>query len=97
MTKPELTEISVLILSTLTKPIHGYEIMKQIDDALGSVLSVGPATLYTTLSKLLKAGFCQYRTEGKKKVYHLTEKGKQVLHEEYEKRVLMLDFLKKQL
>lgn len=97
MTKPELTEISVLILSTLTKPVHGYEIMKRIDDDLGSVLSLGPATLYTTLAKLLKAGLCTCENQGKKKVYHLTAYGVQVLKEEYEKRQKMLLFIKKQL
>lgn len=90
----EMTELSALILSTLTQPIHGYDIMKVIESDLGDYQSIGPATLYTTLSKLLKAKLCTYTVDGKKKVYTITPLGRDVLHREIQKHEKMVTFMK---
>ncbi len=94
MKTPELTELSTLILSTLTQPIHGYDIMKMIEADLSDFQTVGPATLYTTLSKLLKANLCTYTVDGKKKIYTITPLGRETLRKEIIKHEKMLTFMK---
>jgi DNA-binding PadR family transcriptional regulator len=89
----ELSETACLILSTLVEKTHGYEIMKSIEDQFGDDFRLGPATLYTTLSKLVKAGLCVYEEVLNKKVYSLTEKGKKVLEHEVKKRKIVLDYM----
>ena len=97
MKPTELTEIGCLILSTLVVPTHGYEIMKHIDQALEGQISIGPATLYTTLSKLVNAQLCSYVETANKKVYTITDSGKILLEEEVKKRELTLKFMHAQL
>jgi DNA-binding PadR family transcriptional regulator len=93
----ELTEIGCLILSTLIEPTHGYEIMKSIENEFNGHLSIGPATLYTTLSKMVKAELCSFEEVANKKVYLITNKGKSVLTEEVNKRQQALQFMINQL
>ena len=81
----ELTDIGLMILSTMVNPIHGYEIMNQVDKYFGKQLSIGPATLYTTLRKLSENKLCTFENINTKKVYRLTELGKKVLKDELEK------------
>jgi len=93
----ELTEISCLILSTMSAPTHGYEIMKSVEADLEGRVSVGPATLYTNLSKLVDAGLCVFTEVANKKVYEITTLGKTVLDQEVEKRRRILAFMENQM
>lgn len=43
------------ILSSVTDEKHGYLIMKTIEKLTNNEVSIGPASLYTTLKKLLAA------------------------------------------
>jgi DNA-binding PadR family transcriptional regulator len=92
----QLTETALLILSTMHSPIHGYDIMKRIDEALHPLMSVGPATMYTTLSKLVKSKLCTLTEDQHRKIYTLTPLGQEVLAGEITRREKMLDFMKKQ-
>ncbi len=93
----ELTEIGCLILSTLVEPIHGYEIMKSIESEFEGKVNLGPATLYTTLSKLVKADLCSFEEVSNKKIYIITDKGKALLIEEVEKKKQALNFMLQQI
>lgn len=93
----ELTEIGCLILSTLVEPTHGYEIMKSIESAFEGQLAIGPATLYTTLSKLVKADLCTFEEVANKKIYKITDGGSKLLVTEVEKRRRTLHFMTQQL
>lgn len=97
MAQFELTEIGLLVLSQLTKPVHGYDIMKTIEEDFKGEVIIGPATLYTTLSKLVGLGFCQYKHVSNKKVYELTALGLQVLTNELEKKERVLTYIKKRM
>lgn len=92
----QISETALVILSTMHQSIHGYEIMKRIEDELKSTMSVGPATMYTTLAKLVKHALCTVVEEQNRKVYSLTPKGRMVLEDEIQRRERMLSFMKAQ-
>ena len=77
-------------------PIHGYNIMKRIDEVLHPLMSVGPATMYTTLSKLVKNKLCAITNVQNRKIYTLTPLGQQVLESEIKRREKMIEFMKTQ-
>jgi DNA-binding PadR family transcriptional regulator len=93
MAQFELTEIGLLVLSLLTTRTHGYDIMKTIDNDLEGEVRIGPATLYTTLSKLVASGLCLFEQEGAKKLYRITNKGYDVLIHEFDKKRFVLDYI----
>ncbi len=72
-------------------------IMKSVEAYLEGRVSVGPATLYTNLSKLVDAGLCVFTEVSNKKVYEITTLGKTVLDQEVEKRRRILAFMENQM
>ena len=85
--KGQLTDLVYLVLASLTKPRHGYMIMQQIDHLTDGEVSIGPASLYTTLKKLTDAGYISLVSdEEKKKTYHITQGGLENLEIEIKKR-----------
>lgn len=74
-----------LILGLLSeKPMSGYDIKKQVKAALSAATNASYGTLYPTLHKLLKEGAVKVQEIPQigrpgKKVYHLTENGRQDL------------------
>jgi DNA-binding PadR family transcriptional regulator len=97
MSQFELTEMGLLVLSQLTTKVHGYDIMKNLEETLSGAVTIGPATLYTTLSKLVTAGWCEYEHVGNKKVYGITKAGHLVLQKEYEKKERILHVIKERI
>ena len=83
----QLTDVTYLILLTLTKPCHGYLIMAKIDEMTNGEVHIGPASLYTTLKKITDAGYIKLESENEsKKVYCITDKGLAALRIEIDKR-----------
>ena len=83
----QLTDLAYLVLVALTTPRHGYRIMAQIEEMTGGSVRIGPATLYTTLKKLVEANFIRLLAEeDTKKVYCITEEGFTALQIEIDKR-----------
>ena len=83
----QLTDVSYLILVSLAQPCHGYVIMAKVDEMTAGSVKIGPASLYTSLKKLMDAGFIQMMDDDKvKKVYKLTKEGIKALEVEIEKR-----------
>ncbi|OIJ15175.1 PadR family transcriptional regulator [Anaerobacillus arseniciselenatis] len=85
----ELTDSAYYILMSLLEARHGYLIMKWIEEITDGQLSVGPASLYTTLKKLLDGEFIEELSgadDGKRKTYVTTEKGLTLLKKEVERR-----------
>lgn len=86
-TKGQLTDLAYLVLAALTKPRHGYLIMQQIDHISGGEVTIGPASLYTTLKKLTEAGFIRLlASSDNRKTYHITPDGLAALNIEIDKR-----------
>lgn len=82
-----LTDSMYLILLALLKPQHGYAIMKEISVLTQGRYEIGPASMYTTLKKLTKAGLLEMvENSDRKKIYQLTEMGQEKLKEEVLRR-----------
>ena len=90
----ELTDAAFYILSSLIEEKHGYLIMKTIEELTNNEVTVGPASLYTTLKKLLKADLIKLNMtiDEHKKVYKITELGMDMLIKEIERKKQMVKF-----
>ncbi len=75
-----MTESGFYILFCLQNPQHGYGISQQVKKLTGGAVTIGAGTMYGTLSKMEKDGLiCFYSEEEKRKLYQITELGKEVL------------------
>lgn len=90
----ELTDAAFYILSSVVEDKHGYLIMKTIENLTEGKFTIGPASLYTTLKKLLAADLVQLNCENDegKKVYRITDKGREMLLKEIERKKMMIKF-----
>lgn len=90
----ELTDSAFYILSSVIEEKHGYLIMKTIENLTNNEVIIGPASLYTTLKKLLAAELVELSsdTEDNKKVYKITNKGRDMLIKEIERKKRMVKF-----
>jgi len=84
----ELTDTAYYILLSLVEARHGYLIMKTIEDMTHQRFSIGPASMYTTIKKLLEAGLIQLidDQDPKRKTYLATDKGLELLKKEVTRR-----------
>ena len=65
---------------------HGYEILKDVQAGSLGKIRLGPATLYTSLKRLLDAGFIQEvagprGSDSRRRYYRLTSGGRRELSE----------------
>lgn len=87
-----LSEPMYYILLSLTEPRHGYDIMTRVSELSGGRVAVGAGTLYTLLSRFEKEKIIYlYAEEKRRKIYALTEKGLEILKEEYRRLKTMVD------
>ncbi|WP_273834343.1 PadR family transcriptional regulator [Guptibacillus sedimenti] len=87
----ELTDTSYYILLSLMEPKHGYLIMKSIEELTNHSVVIGPASMYTTIKKLLAAGLIElFDKSEKKKVYVTTKKGVELVRKEIERKRIMI-------
>ena len=79
-------------MAALTKPRHGYAIMNLIEETTKSAITIGPASMYTIIKRLLKQEWIYLLDESgsRRKTYLLTEKGREVLEENLKIRKLMV-------
>ncbi len=74
-----------LILYILSrKPMHGYGIIQMISEGSGGLYTPSPGVIYPTLQYLEEGGLIRSEERDGKKVYFITEKGKEVLEEHRE-------------
>lgn len=77
-----LTEATTYILIALKVPLHGYGVMKKVEDISNGIVKIGPGTLYGAFTTLEAEGLIIKTGEHqRRKLYVLTEKGKNVLRE----------------
>jgi DNA-binding PadR family transcriptional regulator len=82
----ERGEIKYVILYLLAdKPRHGYEIIKEMESRFCGFYAPSPGTIYPTLQMLEDLGLVHSKEEDGKRIYEITEKGKQELQERKEK------------
>jgi len=92
----ELTDSIFFILMTTTTPIHGYGIMKTVQEITEQSIDIGPATMYTTLKKLNQTGWItEVGEEDSKILYQITNEGQRILNENFERRKKIVSFADK--
>jgi len=68
-----ISKTKLAILQELSKqPLHGYALAKKLNITISSI--------YAHLSELEQYGFVTSKISERRKVYHLTEKGKVLLN-----------------
>src|SRR5450432_1067301 len=75
-------DLQLLILGLLAeKPRHGYEIIKALDERSKGFYVPSPGMVYPALTYLEEIGHATIEAEGTRKLYHITDAGKQYLAE----------------
>jgi len=78
----EAGDMKYVILKLLRdKPRHGYEVMKELEERMHGCYSPSPGTVYPTLQWLEDEGLVVAKDVEGKKVYEITEQGRQFLEE----------------
>lgn len=86
-----LTEPMYYILLSLLKPSCGVDIMSKVKKISHGRVKVGPGTLYALLGKFEKENLIvETEVVGRKRTYLITEKGKQLLEEEYHRLLTLV-------
>lgn len=89
-TTAALTEAIYYILLALQEPLHGYGIMQKTSTMSKGRLILSAGTLYGAISNLLEKEWIHpcgesSDTDGRRKLYQITEKGQEVLLAELER------------
>lgn len=75
-----MTETGFYILLCLQEELHGYSIVQKVEALTDGAIRLSPGTMYGSLSKMEKDGLIRFvREEEKRKIYLITELGKEVL------------------
>ena len=88
-----LTEPMYYILLMLSEPQHGYGIMQEVERRTEGRVKIGAGTLYNLLSRFEDENIIvQLSEEDRRKTYTLTDKGLNILKDEYARlKQLVLD------
>jgi len=75
-----MTETGFYILLCLREEMHGYSIVQKVEAMTEGAIRLSPGTMYGSLSKMEKDGLIRFvREEEKRKIYHITALGEEVL------------------
>ncbi len=75
-----MTETAFYILLCLRKQNHGYGVVQTVERLTDGAIKLAPGTMYGSLSKMEKDGVIKFvREEEKRKIYEITELGREVL------------------
>jgi DNA-binding PadR family transcriptional regulator len=84
-------DLQLVLLALLAeRPSHGYELIKALEERSGGFYSPSPGMIYPALTWLEEVGYASVAAEGAKKLYSLTEAGRQYLRENQESADAML-------
>ena len=87
-----LTESTCYIMLTLVEPLHGYAVMKKVEEISKGTVKVGPGTLYGAFTLLEKEGLIvKVKEENRRKSYVLTPKGKKALMNQIKRLEIMTE------
>jgi DNA-binding PadR family transcriptional regulator len=78
-------ELQVLLLALLAeRPGHGYELIKALEQRSGGFYSPSPGMIYPALTYLEEIGYASVEADGAKKLYSITQAGREYLREHQE-------------
>lgn len=87
-----LSEATFYILLSLGNPKHGYAVMQEAEQISAGTIRLAPGTIYGAFTTLEKGKLIQMvGIEGRRKIYHITEKGNNVLQEQINRLRIMLE------
>jgi len=88
-----LTETAYYILLALVESAHGYIIMQNVEELSDGRVRLAAGTLYGAIENLLGKGLiCSVPSDDvRRKVYVITQKGKQILYLDYRRMRHMLN------
>lgn len=87
-----LTEPMYYILMSLLEERCGVDIMEAVDKISKGRVNVGPGTLYALLGKFEKERMIrETEVQGRKRSYIITDKGKEILLEEYKRLISLVE------
>ncbi|MYN01039.1 PadR family transcriptional regulator [Pseudoduganella sp. DS3] len=86
-----LSEASFYMLAALDQPSHGYAIMQKVEAMSGGSVTIGPGTMYGAFNTLEKQKLIiKVAEEDRRKIYALTDLGKEVLAEQVRRLEIMV-------
>jgi DNA-binding PadR family transcriptional regulator len=74
-----------VLLALANGPLHGYAIMRAVDDTAGQSIPTGPGSIYGTLQRLETAGLVKEspaNSEAGRRLFVLTATGRKALEAE---------------
>ena len=82
-----------ILLSLADESLHGYGIMREVEQQTGGRMRLGPGTLYSSIQALLEDGLieevdrsgAQAATEERRRYYRLTTAGRKLARSEAER------------
>ena len=75
-----MTETGFYILLCLRTEMHGYSIVRRVEELTDGEIRLSPGTIYGSLSKMEKDGLIALvREEEKRRIYRITELGEELL------------------
>lgn len=79
-----LTETTFYILTALLEPGHGYYIMQRVEELSDGDVRIAAGTMYGAIENLLKLKWIRAvpGDDKRRKVYHITDAGRDVLSQE---------------
>ena len=78
-------DLRLIVLALLSeRPRHGYDIIKALEELSSGIYSPSPGVVYPTLTYLEDTGYAEVASEGNKKVYSITESGREHLEKNRE-------------
>lgn len=82
-----LTETTFYILLALLEPAHGYLIMQKVEELSDGHVRIAAGTLYGALENLIKQKFIVLvpTKDKRRKVYKITDKGREILELDLER------------
>jgi DNA-binding PadR family transcriptional regulator len=67
---------SAVLALLLERPMHGYEIIQELDSRTNGIWRPSPGSIYPTLQLLEDEGLIAAEADGGRKSYHLTDDGR---------------------
>ncbi|AFY31549.1 PadR family transcriptional regulator [Calothrix sp. PCC 7507] len=75
-------DIKFILLELLSEhPSHGYDLIKEMENRYGGFRRLSPGSVYPTLQMLEEGGYLKSSQEGGKRVYTITDEGRELLAE----------------
>ena len=73
-------DLKYMILELLRdRPMHGYEVMRALEETSGGAYTASPGSVYPTLQSLEDGGYVSSEEKDGRKVYTITDEGREFL------------------